>query len=98
MTNLTFTIDPETFAQLKDAIKAEVLAELRPGDDDGYLNAEGAAEFLACPVSRIRSLTSAGALPVERDGSRVLYSRAALREYVRNGGAKRGGGATVGRS
>lgn len=49
----------------------------------------GAAAFLACPVSRVYSLTSAGRLPVHRDGTRLLFTRDELRDYVNAGGAKR---------
>jgi len=52
-----------------------------------WLSAAEAAEYLRCKVSRVRKLTSTGDLPVERDGSRVLYHREALDEFVRNGGA-----------
>jgi len=39
-----------------------------------WLNAEQAAEYLRCPVSRIRKLTMTRELPCERDGRRVLFS------------------------
>jgi hypothetical protein len=54
----------------------------------GWLNAKAAAEHLGCPVSRVRKLTMLGALPHENDGSRVLYSRTVLDDFVRAGGAK----------
>lgn len=57
--------------------------------DTGYLDAKGAAEFLACPPSRIYSLVSAGRLPHHKDGSRLLFDRAELRAYVAAGGARR---------
>ena len=69
---------------------AELLAERQSAPmDDGYLDVAGAAEFLACPKSRIYSLVSIGRLPHHRDGSRLLFDRAELREYVRRGGARR---------
>lgn len=58
-------------------------------EPDGYLDAAGAAEFLACPPSRIYALVSAKRIPFYKDGSRLLFDRAELREYVRNGGARR---------
>ena len=48
-----------------------------------------AAAFLSCPPSRVYALVSARRLPVHRDGSRLLFDPAELREYVRRGGAKR---------
>ena len=71
---------------------AELLAERDQGAAgylDGYLDVAGAAEFLACPPSRVYALTSAGRLPVHRDGSRLLFDRQELRDYVANGGARR---------
>jgi excisionase family DNA binding protein len=56
---------------------------------DGYLDVAGAAEFLACPTSRIYSLVSARRIPFHKDGSRLLFDRGELREYVAAGGAKR---------
>lgn len=67
----------------------EILAEQAPAIDTGYLDVDGAAEFLACGKSRIYSLVSAGRLPVHRDGSRLLFDRGELRDYVRAGGARR---------
>jgi len=69
---------------------AAIVAERGPATaDTGYLDVTGAATFLACPVSRVYALTSAGRLPVHRDGSRLLFDRDELREYVNNGGARR---------
>lgn len=53
-----------------------------------WLTAIEAAEYLRCPLSRIRKLTMTDELPVHRDGRRVLYRREELDEYVEAGGAK----------
>ena len=53
-----------------------------------WMDATGAAGYLACSVSRVRTLTMTGDLPVHRDGSRPLYHRDELDAYVRRGGAK----------
>jgi excisionase family DNA binding protein len=55
----------------------------------GYINVAGAAEFLACPHSRIYALVSARRLPHHRDGSRLLFDRSELRDFVLAGGARR---------
>jgi excisionase family DNA binding protein len=69
---------------------ADLLAErLASPDDGGWLDVTGAATYLACSSSRIYALSSQGALPCERDGSRLLFSRADLRKFVLSGGAKR---------
>ncbi len=79
---------------LVDAVADRVLDRLAASTDverepAGYLDVTGAAEFLACPPSRIYSLVSAKRLPVHRDGSRLLFDRSELRGYVRDGGARR---------
>lgn len=68
---------------------AAILADQASAAEAGYLDVAGAAEFLACPTSRVYALVSARRLPHHRDGSRLLFDRAELREYVANGGAKR---------
>lgn len=72
-----------------DAIATAVAAKLdgNAADASPWMNAKGAADYLACSVSRIRTLTMTGDLPVHRDGSRPLYHRDELDAYVRNGGA-----------
>ena len=52
-----------------------------------WLTAEEAAEYLRCPLSRIRKLTSTRELPCEHDGSRVLYERKKLDKFIHHGGA-----------
>ena len=68
---------------------AELFADRQSAMVGGYLDVAGAAEFLACPRSRIYALVSARRLPHHHDGSRLLFDREELREYVRNGGARR---------
>jgi excisionase family DNA binding protein len=53
-----------------------------------WLDANEAAAYLRCQVSRVRKLTMVHALPCEHDGRRVLYHREALDEFIRRGGAK----------
>jgi excisionase family DNA binding protein len=86
---LTLDLPPELIETIAQRV-AEILTEHQNGHEpDAYLDVPGAAEFLACPTSRIYSLVSAKRLPVHRDGSRLLFDRAELRAYVANGGAKR---------
>jgi excisionase family DNA binding protein len=84
---LTFTLSPELVERVAQRA-SELLAE-RVQQPDGFLNVRGAAAVLACPTSRIYSLVSAGRIPHHKHGSRTLFDRAELREYVRNGGARR---------
>jgi excisionase family DNA binding protein len=68
---------------------AALLADRQVAQPGGFLDVRGAADFLACPKSRIYALVSAGRLPHHHDGSRLLFDREELREYVRRGGARR---------
>ena len=89
---MSLALDLELSNEMLDRIAERVaqrLAGRMTPEPSGYLDVTGAAEFLSCPASRIYSLTSAGRLPVHRDGSRLLFDRGELREYVRSGGAKR---------
>lgn len=67
---------------------ADLVAE-RVAPATGWLSAEGAAEHLACPVSRVYALVSAKRIPHHRDGTRLLFRPAELDEWVESGGAKR---------
>ena len=81
---------PDELVELIAQRAAAILAERQPTDQaDSFMDVAGAADFLACPVSRIYALTSAGRLPCHRDGSRLIFDRAELRAYVNQGGAKR---------
>jgi excisionase family DNA binding protein len=72
-----------------DRLARRLAPHLPDGQDSGFLDVAGAAAFLACPTSRVYALTSAGRLPVHRDGTRLLFDRGELASWVRNGGAKR---------
>jgi excisionase family DNA binding protein len=52
------------------------------------MSAEEAAEYIRCPLSRIRKLTMQHEIPHEHDGRRVLYRREELDEFIRQGGAR----------
>jgi excisionase family DNA binding protein len=85
---LKFDLPDELVEQIAERA-AELLAARRSPEAEGFLDVMGAADFLACPKSRIYSLVSVGRIPHHRDGSRLLFDRAELRDYVRNGGARR---------
>jgi len=58
-------------------------------EPDPWIGVEQAAAHLGCPTSRVYALSSAKRIPVERDGSRLIFKRSALDAWVRAGGAKR---------
>ena len=84
-------LDDDALGALANRLAPLLTARLgsEHAEPDGFLDVSGAAEFLACPPSRVYALVSARRIPHHRDGSRLLFDRAELREYVRNGGARR---------
>jgi excisionase family DNA binding protein len=81
-------------AELDDDALDELAERLRPRLEmgvpaDGWLTVAEAAEHLRCPTSRLYSLVSAKRIPHEKDGSRLLFRRSALDEWLRAGGGKR---------
>jgi len=85
----TLAVPPELVEQIAQRA-AELLAEQAPAAGPvGFLDVDGAAEFLACPKSRVYALVSADRLPHHRDGSRLLFDPGELRAYVLAGGARR---------
>jgi excisionase family DNA binding protein len=89
MSGLSLTLSEELLQQIAHRVAELVRDDTRGTSDDGYMDVAGAAEFLACPSSRIYSLVSAKRMPHHRDGSRLLFDRNELRAYIQNGGAKR---------
>lgn len=87
---LALEVPPAFLEQL-----AERVAELLDGRSDRdletepWLGVEHAAEFLACPRSRIYALASAGRIPHRKDGSRLLFRRSELDGWLERGGGKR---------
>lgn len=71
---------------LADALAPLIAQRLQPQQAQ-WLTAREAAAHLNAPLSRVRKLTSTGALPVHREGGRVLYLRDELDAFIRDGGA-----------
>jgi excisionase family DNA binding protein len=85
---LSIDVPPEWVEAVAERV-LEILEGRGARDREGYLDVPGAAEFLACPTSRIYALVSADRIPHHRDGSRLLFDRAELRAWVEAGGARR---------
>lgn len=49
-----------------------------------WVDAHGAAERIAAPVSRVRKLTATRAIPHHREHGRVLYNIDELDEWIRS--------------
>lgn len=70
------------------AARAAELIDSQP-DTEGWIGVTDAAAHLACPPSRIYALVSARRIPFHKDGSRLLFRRTELDDWVRQGGAVR---------
>jgi excisionase family DNA binding protein len=68
---------------------AELLADAMSSQPEPWIRVEEAAEYLACPRSRIYALVSKREIPHQKDGSRLLFRRSELDEFIENGGATR---------
>jgi excisionase family DNA binding protein len=90
VSTVSLTLHDETLEQIARRVAAILSEQASPAaENDCFLDVAGAAEFLACPTSRIYALVSAKRIPHHRDGSRLLFDRGELREYIQNGGARR---------
>jgi hypothetical protein len=86
--SLSIPIDPEFVEQVAARV-ADLLGT--PDEPESWIGVKAAAEHLDCPAGRIYALagTTPPRIPVHRDGSRLLFRRSELDEFVRDGGAKR---------
>lgn len=76
METATLTIPPELVERI--AVRAAELVEKR--DDDRWMNAREAAEYLAVPVSTIHKLTADQTIPFSQDvaGGKLYFRRSKL--------------------
>jgi excisionase family DNA binding protein len=80
---LTVMLVPEQFEALAGLV-ADVLEERR---DDGYLDVDGAAEFLGgCSRKAVYHLVERGKVHAHRLGGRLLFDPAELRADAERGG------------
>lgn len=76
------TLTVELPADQLEALAARVAARLAEGRDDGFIDVEGAAEYLAMTPKAIRHKVERRQVPHHRVGRRVLFDRAELRAWV----------------
>ena len=80
-------LDEDSLDRLADRLRSRLA---QPADTHTrWLDVPGACELLACPPSRIYALKSAGRIPHHKEGSRLLFDRHELEQWVRDGGGKR---------
>jgi len=80
---------PEALVEAVAQRVADLLAERSAPEPEPWIGVEQAAEHLACPRSRVYALSSAGRIPHRKDGSRLLFRRSELDDWLEQGGAKR---------
>jgi excisionase family DNA binding protein len=68
---------------------AELVVERSVGDVEPWISVRDASAHLACPRSRIYALVSAGRIPHRKDGSRLLFRRSELDDWLAEGGGVR---------
>jgi excisionase family DNA binding protein len=83
---MALPVPPALIEVLADAVAKRLADHLDARSP--WMNVEGAADYIGCPPSRIYKLSSAGKIPVHRDGDRLLFHRDELDAYIRRGGAK----------
>ena len=83
-------LDDEDLAQLAGQVAAELGANGH-ADPEPWIGVADAAEHIGATPSRIYALAGCKPprIPFERDGSRLLFRRSSLTEWVENGGARR---------
>ena len=81
-------VPAELVDALADAV-ADRLAAREAERAEPWVGVDQAAEHIAAPRSRVYALVSAGRIPHERDGSRLLFRRSALDGWLRGGGGVR---------
>jgi excisionase family DNA binding protein len=81
-------LDAEALDQLADLLAPRIASRLEQ-PDNGWLDVAAAAEVLSCPPSRLYALVSARRIPFHKDGTRLLFNRHELDQYVLEGGARR---------
>jgi len=85
---LSLALPPELVEVVAERV-AELLAERHAPEPEPWIGVALAAEHLACPKSRIYALVSAQRIPHEKDGSRLLFRRSDLDEWLEQGGGTR---------
>ncbi len=63
---------------------AELVAEHQVANASPWLDTKGAAEYMACPVSRVHDLVQLRKLEPHRDGRRLLFRPDELDVYLEN--------------
>jgi excisionase family DNA binding protein len=72
-------------SEQEDALIQRVSERLQESRDQGFLDVPGAAQYLSTTAKAIYALVERQQLPHNRAGGRLLFDRAELRAWVRQG-------------
>jgi excisionase family DNA binding protein len=78
---LTVRLDPDQLDAIAQRVAALLAEPVRP-DPGGWLDTNGAAEYVAASTGRIHDLVGLGKLTPARDGRRLLFRRSDLDAYL----------------
>jgi excisionase family DNA binding protein len=78
---------PDEIVQEIACRAAAIVASERTESAPAWLGVEQAAEYLACPRSRLYRLVHLDRIPHEHEGARLLFNREDLDAWIRAGGA-----------
>ncbi len=82
-------LDDDALDLLAERLAPRLAACCSPPADGWLRGADRIAAYVDAPRSRVYALTSAGRIPVQRDGSALIARKSELDAWVRNGGGKR---------
>lgn len=83
MSHFTVPLPAELLDHFAATVAEELASRLSPPPEP-YMDADQAAEYLACNRRRVYDLAERGAIPHYRDGKRLLFQRHDLDSYVRD--------------
>lgn len=72
-------------SEQEDALVQRVSERLEGSRDDGFLDVPGAAQYLSTTAKAVYALVERHKLPYNRAGGRLLFDKAELRAWVRQG-------------
>ncbi len=78
---VTFALPPELLEAIA-ARAAELVEDQGLERPEPWIGVDAAAEYLACKRQRIYDLVSQGRIPHRREGTRLLFKRSELDEWL----------------
>jgi excisionase family DNA binding protein len=82
-------LDDQALDELADELAPRIAQRLEEQPDGWLRGAQPIASYIGAPTSRVYALSSAGRIPVERDGSALLARKSDLDAWLRAGGGRR---------